>query len=228
MSVIVDGGKDRSAMSWINENHPYEGVFRVYWKDIKGYHHGGVTFNEEEGDGLRYEWYYEKGKMADGTSRGWWPKRKPEASIGDLKCEWDWKDGICHGKKIEYFENGNMREIGNIFNHRFEGEWKEYYSNGNLRTKRIYKLSVLNGKCSSYYDTGKLRVSGNYKHGMKYDRWVSYNKDGSIMMEKYFKYNPDDPRCEQPRPLDKVYTTIDVDPESVDPNGHRDPRDPTI
>ena len=50
------------APDWIRENHPENDLFKVYWKNIVGDHNGGVTFDPEEGEGLRYEWYYKDNK----------------------------------------------------------------------------------------------------------------------------------------------------------------------
>ena len=38
---------------WIEENHPENGLFRVYWKDVVNWDEGGLTFNPDEGEGLR-------------------------------------------------------------------------------------------------------------------------------------------------------------------------------
>ena len=56
------------APDWIRENHPENDLFKVYWKNIVGDHNGGVTFDPEEGEGLRYEWYYKDNKK-DGISK---------------------------------------------------------------------------------------------------------------------------------------------------------------
>ena len=64
---------DKPAKDWIEENHPNNGVFRVYWKDVITTNRGGATLNPDEGEGLRYEWEYKDGKRVDGISKGWWP-----------------------------------------------------------------------------------------------------------------------------------------------------------
>ena len=60
-------GKVIDTNEWIEENHPENGVFKVYWaKD------GGVSV-EDEGLGQRYEWIYKDGRRGDGPSKGWYP-----------------------------------------------------------------------------------------------------------------------------------------------------------
>ena len=56
------------AAVWIRHNHPENGLFRVYWKDVIDDLDGGATLNQHEGEGLRYEWYYKDGKRSDGVS----------------------------------------------------------------------------------------------------------------------------------------------------------------
>ena len=63
MSTIY--GRYRYADDWIDKVHPQNGLFRVYWKDVKNPHYGGATLDPDEGEGLRYEWYYKNGQMVD-------------------------------------------------------------------------------------------------------------------------------------------------------------------
>ncbi len=44
-----------SADVWIEQNHPENGDFIVYWKNITTNVDGGVTFDESEGEGLKVE-----------------------------------------------------------------------------------------------------------------------------------------------------------------------------
>lgn len=84
MSTIFGKG----ALKWINVNKPTEGgLFRAYWTP------DGVnaTLVEEEGIGLRYEWYYEDGgHRADGISRSW-------HNNGNLNQEITYKNGLMNG-----------------------------------------------------------------------------------------------------------------------------------
>ena len=116
---------------WVEENHPENGLFRVYWKDVKGNYRGGATLDPEEGEGLRYEWYYKDGKMADGVSRGWFPN-------GNLKSEWTWKDGKANGVYTQWHMNGQKKLEGTFKNGVFHGKWTEWYENGQKRNEVTY------------------------------------------------------------------------------------------
>ena len=63
-----------------------------------------VTLDINEGEGLRWEWYYKEGAI-DGVSMGWYPN-------GQLKHKVHWKDGKAEGLSIEWHENGQIREKG--------------------------------------------------------------------------------------------------------------------
>ena len=106
---IVEG--KGNALKWIESkctccgqylHHPENGLFKVYWKDVISPHEGNVTFDENEGQGLRYKWEYKDGKMVDGISQSWYPN-------GQLKSTTNWKDGHRNGLWISWFENGQKK-----------------------------------------------------------------------------------------------------------------------
>ena len=95
---------------WIEENRPENGLFRAYWKDPSTSNdyekawkkEGSATLDPEEGEGLRWEWYYKDGKRADGISKGWY-------TDGKLKQTMTWKDSKRNGPLIAWYANGEQR-----------------------------------------------------------------------------------------------------------------------
>ena len=132
---------------WIAKNHPVNGLFRVYWKDIIDNDNGGATLNSDEGEGLRYEWYYKNGKK-DGTSRGWYPN-------GQLKHKVHWKDGKAEGLSIEWHENGQKRWEATHKNGKENGLRTEWYENGQKRVEGIYKDDEVDGVMTFWYKDGQ-------------------------------------------------------------------------
>tara|TARA_Y100001970_G_C13807892_1_gene638450 strand:- start:288 stop:563 length:276 start_codon:yes stop_codon:yes gene_type:complete len=57
---------------------------------------------------------------------------------GRLKLVKHYKDGIVHGKIIYYWDNGQIRVIGQYENMKRAGIWKTYDSNGNLILEQNY------------------------------------------------------------------------------------------
>ena len=100
MSLI---GKIRAG-KWIKNNHPENGLFRVYWKDVEHDYIGGATLDPNKGEGLRYEWYYKDGEK-DGISKGWYPN-------GKLKSEWCYKNERKDGLWKSWWNNGQKKEEG--------------------------------------------------------------------------------------------------------------------
>jgi hypothetical protein len=63
---------------------------------------------------------------------------KEEFSNGQLKVEFDVKDGFRHGDYIEYYENGNTKIKGQYNRDHRDGTWKVYDENGKLLKKVKY------------------------------------------------------------------------------------------
>jgi hypothetical protein len=132
MSYIKGIGEQERIDSpdWVEENHPENGVFRVYWKDVIGPYEGSVTFDPEEGEGLRYEWYYKDGKRADGLSYAWWPN-------GHTKSIRTYKNGQMHGLWTRYYYPKDpiplpeqKQEEVTMKNGKFDGPWSYWKANG--------------------------------------------------------------------------------------------------
>ena len=62
----------------------------------------------------RYEWIYKDGKRGNGPSKGWYPN-------GNMKQEWNWKNGYKHGLQRYWYENGQLFYEGVFIDGRKEG-----------------------------------------------------------------------------------------------------------
>ena len=116
---------------WIRENYPENGIFRVYWKDVVDFRSGGATLDSDEGEGLRWEWFYKDGQK-DGVSRGWYPD-------GKIKDRRTWKNGLENGLKSVWHNNGQKQYEGVIKNGDSIGVWKFWDSDGKKIKEWIYK-----------------------------------------------------------------------------------------
>ena len=133
MSYINNG---YSADVWIKKNHPNNGLFRVYWKDVEGPYDGGVTFNSTEGKKLRWEWFYKDGQK-DGVSKGWWPD-------GKLKQERTYKNGKRDGLFTIWYENGLKEREENYKDGELDGLVTIWYDNGQKKVEKTYKNGKFN------------------------------------------------------------------------------------
>jgi antitoxin component YwqK of YwqJK toxin-antitoxin module len=183
MSVV---GK-LSALKWIEENHPENGLFRVYWKDVINPHDGGATFDENEGEGLRWEWYYKDGKMADGESIGWYPD-------GKIKQIRRWKDGKEDFTQIwtEYYEDGQKYfEVTPTDGPYYQdgkkvGTWTIWHPNGIKSEVTTWKHGKRHGLYTSWYENGQKKEEKTYKDGKKEGVGTIWYENGQIQEEVEF------------------------------------------
>jgi len=181
---------------WIKENHPENGLFRVYYKDIIGDSgdsfngDAGATFDKNKGEGLRWEWYYKDGRRADGISRGWYPS-------GKLKIIITWKNGKQHGKQTEWYENDQIYRDLNYKNGSFDGKYIKWHENGQKMSEVTYKDHVPDGEYKCWNQNGEVLyetefVNGNgvwkmyFFDGRKKEEWIWKN---GIKMIDNIKYN---------------------------------------
>ena len=141
-------GKYIFSDDWINKVHPQNGLFKVYWKGVVGPHNGGVTLEESEGEGLRWEFNYKDGKRHR-LSQGWWPS-------GNLKSKWNWKDGKLDGVFQMWHDNTNMRYYKNYENGILQGKWLNYYENGQIACKKFYKDGEVEKKPTHWDKNGDV------------------------------------------------------------------------
>ena len=162
---------------WVKENHPQNGVFRVYWKEIYTPYSGSITFDPEEGNGLRYEWYYKDGKYANGVSKGWYPN-------GKLRQTLTWKNGKMSGLHIGWYENGQKWEEGNYKNFKREGKWTDWFENGQKSKEGLYKNGIRDGKWTFWYEfNGQKSQEGTYKDGIRDGKWTFWYPNGQVKKE---------------------------------------------
>ena len=64
---------------------------------------------------------------------------------------------------IKYFENGEIKILGNIVNDKKEGLWYSFNINSNIQQ------------------------TGNFNNGLEDGEWIFYNSDGSIKKKEIYK-----------------------------------------
>jgi len=90
---------------------------------------------------------------------------------GNLKTEWEYKDGKRNGISRLYYKNGNLWVDAHLKNGKQFGKVKIYYKEGNLKSEGDYKDGEGFGK--GYYENGKLKVE-------------TYSKDNKTVWEKRY------------------------------------------
>ncbi|MFP5471023.1 MAG: toxin-antitoxin system YwqK family antitoxin [Bacteroidia bacterium] len=99
----------------------------------------------------------------------------------------DYQNGQRHGKKITYYENGNIYEEIPFENNVEQGTWNMYYSDGKVKVTAKYVDGNLDGKIVYYYSNGNIEVEGFYKDAVENGFWRFYDVNGRIEKEAYYK-----------------------------------------
>ena len=101
---------------WIEENHPKNGLFRVYWTE----------------DGRIAE------KWAGRNHTG-----QPQISLEDcglgIRYEWNYKDGKQDSRWIHWDEHGKKKSEGFWKNSKQEGLWTFWHENGEKHSEVYMK-----------------------------------------------------------------------------------------
>jgi len=147
---------------WVRENHPENGVFRVYWIGTQSPTGSIVTFDPEEGEGLKYEWYYKDGKRVDGVSKGWYPN-------GNLKQIQTWKDGKLNGLYIMWYPNKQKQSQSTFKDGEEYGLWTEWRENGQKK-----------------FEGNNIGRNKNY-NPIRDGLWTFWDEDGQKVKEVTYK-----------------------------------------
>ena len=82
-------------------------------------------------------------------------------------------------KEMWFYNNGNVKEVGNIKFGKRVGKWVEFYSNGNKKSVKIYDDSGNPmGKWINYYENGNKWNASSYQNGKLNGAWIYWYKNG--------------------------------------------------
>ncbi len=102
--------------------------------------------------------YYEKGATKPFT--GILFSNHPNGQVDSWQ---QYIDGVGEGEWINYYDNGNYKEVGNYVKNRVEGPINKYYRNGQLKAEGTYKDWRIRIGVWNYYDeSGKLTRTEDY------------------------------------------------------------------
>jgi len=137
---------------------------------------------------------------------------KKQYPSGKLQSIVEYKNGIKHGRSLNYYENGKIASKANYLNGHFygwvtfyyssgrknhtefynqagksEGIFKLWYENGKLKQTGIYKDGKMIGRWYNYYLNGDLESSEFYNNNLKDSIWVYYSEKGAVIKKEYYK-----------------------------------------
>jgi antitoxin component YwqK of YwqJK toxin-antitoxin module len=88
-------------------------------------------------------------------------------TTGKRAQEIHWRNGIIHGNKTEWFENGIVRMRMSFVNGFRHGKFSYYYDNGQMKMTGKYEKDVLQGEFNSFYRSGNPQYTYFYTDGVK-------------------------------------------------------------
>ncbi len=108
---------------------------------------------------------------------------------GQLKTIGNFTDQKQVGEWKYYHENGKLSQIGKFINGKTNGEWKFYHENGQLKQIANYIDGKGNGEWKNYQENGQLSQIGNYIDNISTGEWKFYNENGELIGKKLYDVN---------------------------------------
>ena len=105
---------------------------------------------------------------------------------GKIIYEESYKDGLRHGVKKVYFNNGNLQEEYHYDMGDFEGPYAVYYRDGKVRSRGSYKDDELEGKVETFRADGSPEKAEEYRMGSRHGKAIYYLK-GNVRKEYTFR-----------------------------------------
>ena len=125
--------------------------------------------------------YYAKGETRPFT--GILYAKHPNGNISSWQ---EYVDGVGQGQWINYYENGNYKEIGHYEQNRVEGPIRKFHANGELKAEGRYKdWRIKIGKWKYYDQTGKLQKIEDYGEKGSIEEVQAYYSRGEISYTWY-------------------------------------------
>jgi hypothetical protein len=77
----------------------------------------------------------------------------------------NYKNGVCHGRQIEYYKNGLKKSETRWKNGEPHGEFKSWYKNGQLEVMGTYAKGKLDGTITYWDPDGRKTSTALYDNG---------------------------------------------------------------
>jgi antitoxin component YwqK of YwqJK toxin-antitoxin module len=92
-------------------------------------------------------------------------------------------DPSQNGDIKNYYENGQLKDEGNLESGQKNGIWRTYFDNGNIETERNYIKGKENGKAKGWYENGELAFEADKKDDLPHGLVINYHKNGILEVQ---------------------------------------------
>lgn len=105
---------------------------------------------------------------------------------GKIKGKGEFKDGLVHGLRTVYYENGNKSLERNYSNGINDGASIEYYPSGQIKQEANFKNGKEDGTLKAYYENGQVQAILTFSNGVQQGDYFEYRPDGKLKAQYYF------------------------------------------
>lgn len=105
---------------------------------------------------------------------------------GTIKGTGTFKDGLVHGSRMMYNENGKIYLKRNYANGINDGASIEYYNNGNVKQEAYFKNGKEDGKLKIFYENGQLKALFTLLDGVQEGDYYEYDSNGKLIAQYFY------------------------------------------
>lgn len=105
---------------------------------------------------------------------------------GKIKGKGEFKEGLVHGLRIVYYENGNKSLERNYSNGINDGASIEYYPSGQIKQEVNFKNGKEEGTLKAFYENGQVQAILTLSNGVQQGDYFEYTPDGKFKAQYYF------------------------------------------
>lgn len=91
-------------------------------------------------------------------------------------------DGTREGKWNYFYEDGQVKSVGNYINNRQEGEWNFFFQGGKTEQTGKFSKGMLNGEWKWFYHNGKIIRVENFSDGKREGKYLELNISGDTVV----------------------------------------------
>ncbi len=175
-------------------------MHKLFWHNHKTGACGYREYTEEGPEKQTMDYYpdgqltvcrYQKGKCYDeigyknGLLNGPYIRKISDRLLEEGSYTDGKKNPITH--KIEFYENGCLKEATDYYNDIKDGQSFTFYPNGSRREELKFDDGRKISYCKSYYPNGTLKEDAYYSKGYRNGYCYTFREDGTKIREAHYK-----------------------------------------
>jgi hypothetical protein len=92
-----------------------------------------------------------------------------------------------NGLHVEHYDNGQLKSEFNYKDGDLDGKSTFWYENGHVEAEMNYKNNKKEGKWSEWHEDGQKKLEANYKDNMQDGEMTNWDADGDVIGYRFFK-----------------------------------------